>query len=223
MGTVEDAIEAAELIDSRLDIAATVAKRAQEAGRELREALSDARQAQRDLEAVEARVAVLVKDAVGKLLEEAVSEQIYVLGEMTKEHMRKSVDKVQRSFDSLESALLGTERGDSRPSLMEYTRQVETALSLRWPAFMQAVRAAQATGSKCSKGKCTKDPKYAVLARMPLPSGGRGELHLHMCAEHRDSLKKEDAVTVIKSVNIADRMCPWEHDFRTNIELPEEA
>jgi len=103
---------------------------------QLREEISDARGTLKDLRqeiktareliaATRQFVTRLVEEDVKATLKAEVTTQVALLGKMTKEAMRKSVDKVNKEFDTLADLLMGRERapGDrekrSIPELLE--------------------------------------------------------------------------------------------------------
>lgn len=220
MGTIEDAIQAAELIDDRIGRAADTTQKAQEATRELREAISEAKELRRSLEGVEARIMAFTDEAIRERIETTVTEKLDVLGRMTEEQMRKSVAKVISEFDMLKDSLLGLDER-SKPSIPEMIDEMHVALKLQWPVFLNAIKAAQATLRGCSNSECDKSSKWAVLAMMQLPDGKRGESHMHFCTSHKEALKKDPAITILKSFRLETTICPYPHDdeqFRPNLE-----
>lgn len=209
MGSVEDAIQAAELIDDRIGKAADTTQRAQEATRALREALADTQQALRALTALEARVEGLTEESVQARIEKAVSEQLEVLGKETELSMRKTSEKIVSEFDKLRDALLGMD--DGKKTIPQMIEEMEAALQLKWPVFIIAIKAVQATLRGCSNSECDRQSKWAVLAMIELPDGRRGENHMHLCTRHREALKNDPAITVLKSFQLETAVCPYPH------------
>jgi hypothetical protein len=220
MGIIDDAIQAADLIEDRIGRAAEATQKAQEAARELREALSDTRQATRDLEAVETRVVALVQSSVGELISQKVAEGLEEFGNITEASMRKSVAKVNAEFDGLRDILMGAEKDDGKKSIPAMIDDMERALRVKWPVFMRAVRAAAAVSAGCSDEKCTKDPEYAVLVLMTLPDGTRGEAHFHLCAEHKKLMNNEG--TILRTYKLEAMMCPWPHTNPDTVKIFED-
>lgn len=221
MGTVEDAIQAAELIDSRVDIAADATAKAQEATRALREALADTGQATRDLRALADRVEALTESSVQARIEAAVSEQLAELGEQTQTSMRNTSQKIISEFGTLKDALLGLDEKD-KPSIPQMIEDMHAALQLEWPVFLNAIRAAQATLRGCSDEKCGKQAKWAVLAMLELPDGKRGEGHFHLCTRHKEEMRNDRSATIVKSFQLETQVCPYSHTIEHVHETLEE-
>lgn len=220
MATIDEAIQAAELIEDRIGKGADAAAKVQETTRELRETIQQAQDARKALEAVEARVAVLTEESVKERIEAAVKEQIDRLGTLTEEQMRKTSAKIISEFDTLKSALLGLD--DDKKSIPQMVDEMEAALQLKWPVFMNAVLAAQATLRGCSDEECTKPARWAVLAMLDVPGGQRGEGHFHLCTKHKELMKHDPKVTILKSFELETRMCPYRHGVQHWHESPEE-
>lgn len=212
MGIIEDAIQAAELIEDRTGKAETERGKLQEAVRELREALAEARDVSRDLRALEARIGQLIEQGVTERIESEVKIQIDKLSGLTEEQMRKTSNKIISEFDRLRDVLLGQEANDDGKSIPQMMEEMRLALDLKWPHFVKAIHAAAVTLRGCSADDCKNDSEYGVVWMLDLPDGRRGESHAHLCAEHREELKKDETVTVIKSYRIDNQMCPLPHD-----------
>lgn len=219
MGAIEDAIQVAELIDSRVLKGSEAVERAQEAARELRSTIAAAEDARKALEAVETRVAVLTEESVRKRIEIEVKAQIDRLGELTEDQMRKTSAKIISEFDRLKNILMGNEKGQK--PITEMIDEVETALKLKWPVFMNAVHAARVTTLGCSDQDCNKPARWAVLAMLDIPDGRRGEGHFHLCTTHKETMKHDPKATIIKSFELETRMCPYQHGIEYMHETPE--
>lgn len=213
MGAIEDAIQAAELIEDRTSKANSERRKLQEATRELRETIAAAQDARRALEAVEARVAAITEESVREHIEVAVKEQIDKLGALTEDQMRKTSAKIISEFDKLKNALLGLD--DGKKSIPQMVDEMEAALQLKWPVFMNAVLAAQATLRGCSDEHCNKPARWAVLAMLDVPGDDgsiiRGEGHFHFCTTHKEAMKHDPTITILKSFELETRMCPYQH------------
>lgn len=221
MSATDDALVAAELLEGRVEQARAAANKVREAARELRETLSEVQQARAGLEALEARIAVLVGSSATKLIEKAVEENIGALGRQTEELMGTTSRKVISEFDRLRDMLLGMNTGDGGLTVPQVVSGMEQALKLNWPVFMNAVAAAQATLRGCSTTDCAAESEWSVVAMIELPDGRRGESHFHVCAKHREELKKDPAVTVVKSFRLETRMCPYQHRINYTMPFPE--
>lgn len=219
MGAIEDAIQVAELIDSRVLKGSEAVERAQEAARELRSTIAAAEDARKALEAVETRVAVLTEESVRKRIEIEVKAQIDRLGELTEDQMRKTSAKIISEFDRLKNILMGNEKGQK--PITEMIDEVETALKLKWPVFMNAVHAARVTTLGCSDQDCNKPARWAVLAMLDIPDGRRGEGHFHLCTRHKELMKQDPTATILKSFELETRMCPYQHGIEYMHETPE--
>lgn len=220
MGTVEDAIQAAELIDDRIGKAADTTQKAQEATRALREALADTQQATRALAALEARIEALTEESVQTRIEKVVSEQLEELGKQTEASMRRTSTKVMSEFDKLRDTLLGLDDGNKTiPQMIE---EMQLALQLKWEVFITAIKAAQATLRGCSDENCTKGSKWAVLAMIELPDGRRREGHFHLCTHHKEEMKKDSAVTILRTFQLETTVCPYQHEIEHMHETVEE-
>lgn len=219
MGAIEDAIQVAELIDSRVLKGSEAVERAQEAARELRSTIAAAEDARKALEAVEARVAATTEESVRKRIEIEVKAQIDRLGELTEDQMRKTSAKIISEFDRLKNILMGNEKGQK--PITEMIDEVETALKLKWPVFMNAVHAARVTTLGCSDQDCNKPARWAVLAMLDIPDGRRGEGHFHLCTRHKELMKQDPTATILKSFELETRMCPYQHGIEYMHETPE--
>lgn len=225
MATIDEAIQAAELIEDRIGKGAEAAQKAHEATRVLREAISDAESTRKALAAQEARIAAMTEEAIKGRIEKAVSEQLEVLGKITEESMRKSVAKVTAEFDKLQAILLGEDEG--KKSIKKMVDDIEAAFQLKWPVFLNAMAAAQATLRGCSDENCKKPAKWAVLAMLEIPDKEnpaetfRGEGHFHLCLQHKELMKSDPKVTILKSFELETKMCPYHHDIVYYHESPE--
>ena len=221
MGTVEEAIQAAELIDDRIGKGAEAVGRAQEATRALRETIAEAKELRRSLEGAEARILAFTDQAIKTRIETSVSEQLDVLGKITKKEMEKSVAKVISEFDGLRDVLLGADDPSGKKTIPQMIEDMERSLGLRWDVFMTAIAAAQAVMQGCSTTDCEKAPAWAVVAMIELPDGRRGEAHFHMCSAHKEELKRDPGVTILKSFKLETTMCPYQHEIKYMKPFPE--
>lgn len=221
MGTIEEAIQAAELIDDRIGKGAEAVGKAQEATRELRETISEARGILRTLEAAEARIAAMTDEAIKTRIETSVIEQLDVLGKMTEQQMKKSVTKVISEFDGLRDVLLGADDPSGKKTIPQMIVDMERSLGLQWDVFMTAIAAAQAVMQGCSTTDCEKASVWAVVAMIELPDGRRGEAHFHMCSAHKEELKRDPGVTILKSFKLETTMCPYQHEIKYMKPFPE--
>lgn len=211
MATIDEAIQAAELIEDRIGKGADAAAKVQEATRELRETIQQAQDARRALEAVADRVAALTEESVRERIEAAVKEQIDRLGVLTEDQMRKTSAKIISEFDKLKNTLLGLD--DGKKSIPQMVDEMEAVLQLKWPVFMNAVAGIQAVARGCSDEGCKNPAQWGVLVMLDLPDGRRGEGHFHLCSPHKEELKQDQTVTFIKSFRLETQICPYQHNI----------
>lgn len=208
----DSAIRAMEMLDKRIAVAKETERKVQDAIRELRSEVSAAASLKKELKTQEDALRHLAEEFVTEVVETELERQLKVLGEKTEEQMRKSVQKVISEFDMLRDVLMGSDgTNPEKKTIPQLVEDLEKTLSLKWEAFMSAVRAASAVSKGCSDQECRKEPEWAVLALIELPDGRRGESHFHMCAEHKERLKTDPDATVLRTQEIVRYICPWDH------------
>jgi hypothetical protein len=207
--SVSAAFGTADLLSKRIEAAEAAAWRLQEATREANSTLGAIKAEKTALEAVKADLVASLASRSGELVDQAVREQLEVMGKATEAAMQESVKKVGSEFDKLEKIYLG-EGPTGQKSIRQYTYELEQTFGIGTEKLQELVSMMVALNAGCTGVDCNGVVKYAVLMRVQTPDG-TGEMHTHLCYKHYRSIMDDPAVTVVKYYKMEDGICPFKH------------
>jgi hypothetical protein len=208
---VNQALNAIELLNKRIEAASEATRKAQEAARTANEAMSVLAKGRKAVEALRASLAATVENAAGELIEAEVKVQVARLNEATTVAIEDKYRSVIAGFEDLRKILTG-EEDPNRPSIPEYLRQAREVLGVEWPQLMSYIKAAAAVSRGCTTLDCPGVVKWAVKIKIDT-----GIIHVHICGKCYTEYRRDMHTEIFDSVLLETKVCPWQHPLSKNV------